>query len=304
VSGQKIVLDEKQVAEVLSAVRHTSPRSWNIDNIAKLIQLIAMLFAACWALYQFLAFEKESKKLANELATLTYETQMSQTELRKRELQQSVLLKDLELKLGKFKNEREAHEVEYHTSYRFSKTAKLIAKKLRDLNKVYALFEITYDIDIKNESEVPFEISFWILDSYLSQISAELTNLDSKMVVSQFGAPANRWNPGSADHGAVDWERVNSWGAISAEASGHIKSSWEHVSPEVPLLRGGGGTGKWKPGESMSFSEKFLTRARKGSYFGVGANICFNRAEKDEDLYWNFRCVELPDDDKTREASR
>lgn len=274
-SELKILLDDDQVDRLRSSLSRPPASIWSSDNLLRVVQILAIVVGGCWVLVQFLLYQRD------EIA------------LRRMDLVQSVELKRMESELSDLKLARSAHEVNALTTYRFKETGDLSAIKIEDLGDGNSLYKVTYSTSIENTSNAEFEVSLWILDSFIGIVSEQL--LESSQFVEAIGFPADRWNPGANLKGAVIWKAVKSIGTIYPEAIGKIASPWNFVVSEVELRRGGGLVGTLKPSQNYLYEETFLVKAPTGAYVCFIVSYCFQRCNENDDLFNLKRYTKLPE---------
>jgi hypothetical protein len=271
----RIVFDDAQIKELAAAFKRPAGPTWSTDRILQLVQALAIILGGCWVVFQFLAFERESLVAEGERQAL-----------RTQELKHSVELKHLEA-------QRTAQGVQYANRQGFKSVTDLQAKLIEHSVDGMNLYEVSYALEIENISGKVFEISAWVLDYHLGELPASLARSNSKPDVARLGHPASRWSPGSADPDGLAWRLVGTYSAILPLATGQITDPWESVIEQADPVRGGVFVGYVNPGESQSYDETFLVRAKKGTYMVMTANLCFDRAATDTGLYARGDSVRL-----------
>ncbi|MBL9190132.1 MAG: hypothetical protein JNK23_21810 [Opitutaceae bacterium] len=308
---QTVRFDQQQFAEIVAVAKGPQKIFWSFGNVQAIVQVLAIVVGGCWCLYQFFTFQKRNAELQNNGHELTlkqnqlaYEIQGRQVDLRQAQLNHEVALKIQEVELAKLKVVQEKQTIENSNEYKFTRNSSIGATRIRKLDDKHGLFKVSYGIELKNISSKGFEISGFILDGFIGSIRSEIANVSSKApkVVVQ-GVPENRWNSGSEYSTAVNWVRVITIGSVHADAIGKISYPWHRAFTDPNIKAGSGMTGYWRPGQSVSFSETFFVRARYGETFSIVANLCFERAKQNNDLWWRADEVELTDEDNPKTGS-
>jgi hypothetical protein len=244
------------------------------DNFLRAVQVLALVVGGVWVFVQFIWYQRDEIKLKD------------------RELAASIQIKSLEVRLNELQKLRNEHEVAQLTTYRSSVKTSLKAEMLKSGKVGGAQFNANYSVNIANTSDETFEVSLWVLDFYIGT-PKEFDKVGRS--VGPIGFPADRWDPGSASKGAVNWQGVGSSGAILPAAIGKIQKPWDYITSEVNLVRGGGLVGVLKPGQDFRYKEDYLVKAPKGAYLCFVLSFCLERCAKSDDR-WNMRdYVKLPE---------
>jgi hypothetical protein len=173
----------------------TQPKGTGTVSIMDYAKLLTLLVSGCWALYQFIGYERyereatlEQQRLsirqgqlsfdtqkATQAATIqqqglvaqqaqfTLDTQKAQQTLRDRELQYT-------LESERLSNEQKQFEIKAKNTYSAHDSAVIYAKKISP-----GIYEIDLAPEIKNTSETSFEVSMILVDIYVGKLdTAEL----------------------------------------------------------------------------------------------------------------------------------
>ena len=270
----KLSLNEEHVQRIEQALSRPPTRFWQSDNLLRAAQILALVIGGSWVLIQFLLFERSKIALENKV------------------LEADIAAKESLQRQSLIDEERKSVELVGLKTYRFRAERSIAPTFVNQLDEKTALYNVHYQIKVTNESNVPLEISMWVLDYFTGELSKELQH--STSFIAPIGYPENRWNSGSATSGAVVWKRVGSNGAIFSEAFGNIQPTWQAVVEDVDLATGGGLTGALSPGQSYSMSDDFLVKGTPGEYVAFVQNICFQRCKENNDLYHTSEYQLLP----------
>jgi hypothetical protein len=224
----------------------------------------------------------EQQRLSNEQSRLTLQINESQRSLRHDELAKTVELLKHDVQLKRLQEIKTQREVDNSGRYKFERTFSLTSAKERDINEKTAEYAVRFSFDFANRSDLPFEISVFIIDYY---VGMPLSDTDTTTAVRPISLPRDRWNPGRTEDGALLWQHVGATGSIHAEAVGRITEPWDYVIEGVHLGMGPGGTGVVKPGLTLGSDDTYLVRAPKGGYIAFVMSYCFERCKNNDDLY-------------------
>jgi hypothetical protein len=288
----KVALEQQRLAaQQAAAVSGTeiAAESARLEQV-RLANSQAILTLSFQAKTQMMAVEQQ--RLATEQSRLSLSIADSQQKLRDLELRQNLKLQEEEIALRKLQNEKATHEMQYQGKYRFEHVFKLECKKRRDIDATTAEFELTHGFQFVNHSEVPFEVSLFVIDYYVATASSVG---DDVPVIMSLGSPANRWNPASTEKGALDWKLIGHHGSILAEAVGSIPKLLDHAADVTHLTRGGAGTGTLKPTESLYYDHTYFVRAPKSAYVTFVISYCLNRCATNDDVYSQSDWLDLND---------
>lgn len=217
----------------------------------------------------------EQQRLANEQARLSLRISETQKQLRHEELEQQVRLQQQDIELKKLQYQQAEHELSYSAGYRYERSFSLKPFKHRDISPSTAEYTVEYVFKLVNKSEVPFEVSLFILDYYIGLPKEEGSS--SQVSVRPVRAPGS-----DSQEGAIAWQRVGSTGSIYDGAIGKIAYSYRK---DIQLVVGGSGTKMLKPDQTLLYSEDYFVRAPKNGYAGFVLNYCLNRCANREDHY-------------------
>jgi hypothetical protein len=240
----------------------------------------------------------EQAELANEQARLTLTVETAQQDLRIRELEQTVALHERDVQLRELESKKVQHEVSYSGRYRFDRSFSLSSRKLRDLSNGMAEYEVTYSFAFTNKSQVPFEISVYVVDYYLGR-PRELPN-DSRPTFRRLATPNLRSTPNISSQDAIEWEHMGSTGGIYGNPRIPF---WTH-SPRTTLIRNAMATGQVKPEQSTNQSMKYFVTAPPNSYITFFLSYCFNGCHEDVDDYTNSYAIPLEEAESDDEVPR
>jgi len=267
---QAEALATTQVASEMSRVRQL-----------ELANLQATIALGTQAEAQRLAIEQQ--RLTNRQADLTLQITNSQKELRHDELQKTIENLQHDINLKQAQTIKAELDVKTSQRYKFAPRFSISSGKDRDIDSNISEYAVKYSFDVENRSEVPFEMSMFILDYYTATTESDATQ---GLSVRRIAVPPNRWNPFSDTTGAVRWQKAGTYASIYSAARGRIQSPWDSVVSDAAFVSGAGGTGIVRPGLSVGSSDTYLVRAPKGAYIAFVMSYCLNRCENNDDLYF------------------
>lgn len=243
----------------------------------------------------------EQQRLALDQSRLALAVAESQRKLREIELRQSVKLQEQEIALKALQARKTEHEVDYQGRFRFGQTFELTGRKVGGDDK-YGAYELSHRFRLENKSEVPFELSLYVVDYYIGV--PKQVAVGNEPSVLPLGEPANRWNPRGAKPGGVEWTRVGHSGAIFAAAVGNIPKPWCDAADVEHLVPGGPGTGVLRPTLYIGHGDTYVVRAPKHSYVTFIVSFCTNRCQTNDDLNWQTNVLGLDELEAEQSAKK
>lgn len=216
------------------------------------------------------------QRLANEQAHLTLQIGETQRRLRQQELEHAVRLQEQDIELKR-------HNLAYSSRYRFSRSFTLKISKVRDIGEEFAEYLANYSFEFTNKSQVPFELSLYVLDYYIG-VPKQGDKLRS-LSVQPIGSPLGRWNSGRIQEGAIAWQQVGFVGVMDGAAVGKISPPWNWYIRDLNMTIGGLGVGPLKPEQVLQYSDTYFVRAPRNAYISFILSYCFDRCANYDDAY-------------------
>jgi hypothetical protein len=284
----------------------------SLQAILTTLQALAIVAGGCWVLFRYFEHERSAEELrakqlllqnqSSEIALLTQQTAArlaveqqtlanlhgsldlaiatEQRKLRSEELSKAVELQRLDLKLKTLQQTKSTHENNYAGAYRFDQEWILTGTRRERTSGDETEYELEYGFNFKNTSEIPFEMSLFVLDYYLG-----VPDPSNSAAIAILGTPEDRWNPGSTQPGAIRWRKIGSLGSVYAVAAGSIAYPGSDIIRNEHLRIGGGGVGALKPNQTFQFIDNYLVRAPSRAYIAFVMSYCFNRCKNNDDFY-------------------
>jgi len=153
-----------------------------------------------------------------------------------------------------------------------------------DANK--ALYEVTYSVEVENNSDEKFESSLFVLDYFLGTMEVDD---DRATFVKPLGIPPGRWNM-KGQPGFVRWKAAGHYSSITSDAVGNMSPVFtENLTPteNAPM------TGVVKPKDTLQNKQVYSVKAPTGGYIAFISSFCFDRCKNDQ-IFQKYAAIKLP----------
>jgi hypothetical protein len=259
--------------------------------------------------------QKEARKYAElELARARQDVSLKDVDLRYAQLRseleierdkQEITLRSVDLQfaealarvsLQQKEQETEAKELElqYAKDRKLDWEYGLEVERTREAENDLATYRAGLHLKIINRSSTELEVSYTIIESFIGEWP-DGSEDNSRPTIVRRGQPPNIFNPPSRFNppASIKWELLNREFFVMARAIPDLRQNptFQAYSSRHAYSTGGGGTGIWKPGETISFNYDYYLRMKQSATLGFVINICFNRGRKGED-HWFFPVTE------------
>lgn len=271
--------------------------TFDSDRLLNVVKVLALAISGIWVLFRYFDHERamadiqlQQQQLLKEQAAVTLNISKEQRNLRTTELQNDVEMQKQDLELRRLQQERARVELANASKYRFLPDASVTTRKLRSHGGV-AEYEVSLYFGVTNKADGPFAISTLVVDYFLG-VPKHLP-AGQALSIEPMGQPTDRWNPGGAVDGALNWS-LQGYAASTAPVppAKMIPKVWERLLPLHPV-RGGPGTGSVPSGQTAIYEDTFLVRAPEHSYVAFVVSYCFNDCIAQEDYYSYTKTEEL-----------
>jgi hypothetical protein len=274
-----------------SFVKVDSPKPWykDFERLAQLVSLLAVLVGGAWALYQFLAFGRDSQALGVRLQEIEERSQqlaVKQQEIRLKQEEVALVHAGVELELKKgeqtIQNSRNfelTHRVELRSTDGPAENEQTGFRHYRG----------TVFLHMRNGApKEPLTVTYVAVRYYLG--TATQAQATTQPYFGLVNGPTTRPVAGAV----IDWKHVGTRSYV-----------YRPNLPEYPTLFGaspesGGGTRRLSPSESSELEEDFVVSGRANQWIGFIINIGINGGQTDDDRPVVRRWLSLADADKLR----
>jgi hypothetical protein len=318
---------EKLTLETETLRRSFKPSRWistPVDALLKLLQSIAILFAAAWGLFLYESFQRtandqmlKQQDLSNKQAELQLSTLQGQKDLHDIELRNQIALQELSksqgelaLKQSQFSLDQEkATAALKRTEIENSLTLQELQGTLdktrieREGLELATAKERGYVCESKvdllpSQGEIRnLNYAFSCQNVNLPSINATAVVVDyfighldanrlSKEKYALLSGPPGRWSNTRPASTALQWDRVGSWGGFEPNIADRCSRFFQDfVAPGVAFVRSAPGLGEWKQKETFRISSDIAIKASVEEYFGVVFNVSLNNSCGDLSSY-------------------
>ena len=126
------------------------------------------------------------------------------------------------------------------------------------------LYQIDFDVTVKNSSDNPVSISYSVALLYLAAAGAKPPALDHALTLND---PPNPWD--ESPKGGLDWRQITYDASLIDGKTPAKVEAFFHQHGYVGATRGGGLTGVVAPGDTTGSTPRFILRAYPGQYVGL-----------------------------------
>src|SRR6185437_7044357 len=209
-------------------------RDW-LDIAISLVQPLGIIIGGCWIAFLYFTYQEKDdvatltekqlsiqqaeitlktqevsnkldvdlKKLTLDQVRISSEIQKSERELKYAQLRTEVELRKQEVAMNQLKQRQEEHDVQYSTAYRSSYDMVVRAIKLREVGAGVNEYKVSLFFSLKNESTVPYEVSFVATEAYVGFPKTLDENIKG-VSFTALGTPPSIVN-GQANSGNLAW---------------------------------------------------------------------------------------------------
>lgn len=271
--------DESQLKQILGTLASEKPKQWSISTALAALQFLAILGAAAWGLYEYLAFRKEHEAL--QLQKMQFEREQ-QSVLKE---QQQIALHMAKLSTISIEGKNRLQEIELRSKVneRIERTADdLTVVEIQEYDDGTRLYKLTLSAGVKNISDTPVEISWTVIEYFVGELPE---GVPSKRSIFRID-PLPRLLREPAEDSI--WTRVG-W---DAHVLATTKSDLEWLRNYEPE-KGGGMTAHLAKEEESFFAYEYILRANPNELVGFTLNFAVSSEENDGGLAWYFSNFKL-----------
>jgi len=258
-ADQHLKVDERQFDRIVGALKHPSSDGGRLDNVLKLLRVLAIVGAGLWAVFGYLSYRQDweelslqREQLAVELATLSATNQRGQNALQELTLQKSA-------------------------DSRFRLDASLDVTEQREPVEDVGNYQADLSFSITSLTDKEFEVSYVVIEYFLGNVPQARS---SERII-PVNLPPNIYN--DPEHGPVRWSKLGD------QAYYLGSSDWLKKGGSLPQgyewSPSGGGTASLRSGESSSFTYNYLVSARADEWVGFVINLAVDGGRDSKNLW-------------------
>ena len=226
--------------------------------------------------------------------------QREQAQLRQSELEHSVQLKKLDIKLKQLEREKDRLNLVSSTTRKIDYEYGLEIKKVKDLPKGdMSQYIANLSFKVKNTSISDLSTDFIVIDAFVRNLSVAKDANEIATIEPVGVAPDFFYSEIKPELGFKidEWYWIMRQPFISPSMSISAQEQLEKRFVKVEdITPGGTGVGTWKSNESISVGKEYIVIGKKGDYISFVINVCFNGCTKGSDRWWFPYTKLLPSD--------
>lgn len=250
----------------------------SFDSIAKLVQVLAIVAAGVWGLYEYVSFRKEHDQLILAQSRFAVEQQGILKD------QQALAVEMAKIQVESERVRRQMAEVELASA----KASRLALKN--DLDVIFlggapdgfGEYRARLRLEVKNISKETLEVTFSVVEYFIGTLSRMEM---ARPYVVPINLPSATFRP--EESGVVRWDRVG----ISTYSVGDSRfSEYREVLSGAGIdpnktSGSGGAVGGLKPDEEAIFTGVYLVRAPRESWLAFSLAVGINGGGESGDLW-------------------
>lgn len=295
--SQTVILSfpDSQFQSLVNALSPKKNHGFAFDRLLQLLQVVSIMTAAAWTLYNYLVFEREEKTLAAQVQRvnrdqqeftlkqnqLTAATQRTLTEvtLKQQEfsLEQQRLLANstqqkaqLDIRALELETSLKGIEVksQMQTPLKYEATLKLERSKDPEPDKAFGRWKGQLSIYIQNASKKIFFINSATIDQYIGEVAEPQGPIEPIYV--------RRLNPPDENAGPIKWELLTTTQYYSIQQSHEFGLTENGKGWSL----GGPAFGRLERDEGSTYNPTFQIRAKPHSIVGFVVSVSLEQDGK------------------------
>jgi hypothetical protein len=289
-----LTLPDKQIQLLLDALTPKKDHGFPFDRLLQLLQVVSIMTAAAWTLYNYLAFEREEKTLAAQVQRVNRDQQeltlkqnqltaanqraLTEVTLKQQEfsLEQQRLLANttqqkaqLDIRALELANSLKGIEVasQTQTPLKYQVKLKLERSKSSEPDKAFGRWQGLLYIYVQNVSKKIIFINSAKIDQYIGEASEPQDQIYIR-----------RFNPPDENAGPIKWTLTSTTGYYSIQRSQELFGS--SVNNGKGWSLGGPAFGRLERDEGSTYTPTYQIRAKQHSIVGFIVSLSVEQDRK------------------------